>query len=158
MLFRSYISTVLDYAYGVFKRDSHEEFYRNDVTCAALIGHNSNAAPGCGPINYVSFNQTSGVTQRKQNTYVSYRRTCVVPSTNLVHCVILVVILFQRWTMSTAMSDPSTPSEDEDCHPRRGNGGGRCRHRPGDTAYHPRGVGGLHRNHCGSPSQYSPTI
>ena len=26
LLFRSYISTVLDYAYGVFKRDSHEEF------------------------------------------------------------------------------------------------------------------------------------
>ena len=24
---------------------------RNDVTCAALIGHNSNAAPGCGSIN-----------------------------------------------------------------------------------------------------------
>ena len=26
LLFRSYISTVLDYAYGVFKRNSHEEF------------------------------------------------------------------------------------------------------------------------------------
>ena len=26
LLFRRYISTVLDYAYGVFKRDSHEEF------------------------------------------------------------------------------------------------------------------------------------
>ena len=26
LLFRSYISTVLDYAYGVFKRASHEEF------------------------------------------------------------------------------------------------------------------------------------
>ena len=50
---------------------------------------------------------------------------------------LLVIILFQRWTMSTAMSGASAPDEDEDCHPRRGNGGGRCRHRPGDTAYHP---------------------
>ena len=33
LLFRSYISTVLDYAYGVFKRDSHEEF--NGMTSLA---------------------------------------------------------------------------------------------------------------------------
>ena len=26
LLFRSYISTVLDYAYGIFKRDSYEAF------------------------------------------------------------------------------------------------------------------------------------
>ena len=34
LLFRSYISTVLDYAYGVFKRDSHEEF--NGMTLVTI--------------------------------------------------------------------------------------------------------------------------
>ena len=26
-----------------------------ELTCAALIGHNSNAAPGCGSINYLDY-------------------------------------------------------------------------------------------------------